>query len=352
MEFEPILSPGVNIKRPLVVAGPCSAETEVQVLTTAHALVKNGVKIFRAGIWKPRTKPGSFEGVGTKGLIWLNKVKQETGMYVATEVATPTHVREALTANIDILWIGSRTAANPFAMQELADALKGKDVPVLIKNPINPDIELWIGGIERLYNAGLHRLAAIHRGFSTYDNTPYRNAPQWRIPIELHRRLPNLPLLCDPSHIGGKRDLISSICQQAMDLNFDGLMIESHCQPKQAWSDAEQQLTPNALCTILSTLIIRDAPTTDVIEPLRRRIDELDEDLLRLLVKRMEISKSIGIYKREHGMPILQSARYNDLLNRRIQQASKIGLNEICIKAIWEAIHEESIRQQLEIMRQ
>ena len=257
MELESILLPGIEAKRPIVIAGPCSAETEEQVMDTAKQLAAKGQKIFRAGIWKPRTKPGGFEGIGVEGLAWLKEVKKETGMYVATEVATAKHVYECLKAGIDILWVGARTTANPFAVQEIADALKGVDIPVLVKNPVNPDLELWIGALERINNAGLKRLGAIHRGFSSYDKKIYRNLPQWHIPIELRRRIPNLPIFCDPSHIGGKRELVAPLCQQAMDLNFDGLIVESHCNPDCAWSDASQQVTPDVLDYILNLLVIR-----------------------------------------------------------------------------------------------
>ena len=328
MDFEPISLPDVPAKRPIVIAGPCSAETEEQVMNTARSLSRHGIKIFRAGIWKPRTKPGGFEGVGAEGLPWLKRVKEELGMYVATEVATSKHVREALANDVDILWIGARTSANPFAMQEIADALEGTDIPVMIKNPVNPDLELWIGAIERIYNAGVHRIAAIHRGFSTYDKKIYRNLPQWHIPIELKRRLPSLPIFCDPSHIGGKRELVGPLCQQAMDLNFDGLMVESHCNPEKAWSDASQQVTPDVLDFILDTLIIRDmTQSTESLEQLRKQIDVCDNDLLELLAKRMRISEEIGQYKKEHNMPILQSARYEELLSKRIFQAKSMGMS-------------------------
>ena len=259
MKFESILLPGIDPKRPIVIAGPCSAETEEQVLETAKGLAARGVKIFRAGIWKPRTKPGGFEGIGAIGLPWLKRVKQETGMYVTTEVANRDHVFEALKAGVDMLWIGARTTVNPFAVQEIADALKGVDIPVLVKNPVNPDLELWIGAFQRLYGAGIHRLAAIHRGFSSYDKKIYRNLPLWHIPIELRRRMPDLPIFCDPSHIGGKRELVAPLCQQAMDLSFDGLIVESHCNPDCAWSDAAQQITPDVLDYVLNLLVIRDA---------------------------------------------------------------------------------------------
>src|SRR5574344_1220116 len=281
MEFESILLPGLSDKKPLVIAGPCSAETEEQVMETAKLLASRGVKIFRAGIWKPRTRPGAFEGIGSVGLEWLKKVKQETGMYTATEVATAKHVQEALAAGVDIIWIGARTTVNPFAVQEVADALAGSDVPVLIKNPVNPDLELWIGAIERLYRAGVKKLGVIHRGFSSAEKKIYRNLPQWHIPIELRRRFPNLPMFCDPSHIGGKRELISSISQQAMELNFDGLMIESHCNPDGAWSDKDQQVTPDIMDYILSLLVIREGKqTTESVTELRKQIDEIDDQLL------------------------------------------------------------------------
>ena len=259
LELQKLNLPGVEEKRPLIIAGPCSAETEEQVFNTAKQLSEKGIKIFRAGIWKPRTKPGGFEGIGEQGLPWMQRVKKELGMLVATEVANTKHVEAALNAGIDILWIGARTSANPFAMQEIADALKGADVPVLIKNPVNPDLELWIGAIERINGAGIKRIAAIHRGFSTYDKKLYRNLPMWHIPIELHRRIPNLPVICDPSHIGGRRELIAPLCQQAMDLGFDGLIIESHCSPDNAWSDAKQQVTPDVLDFIIDRLVIRRA---------------------------------------------------------------------------------------------
>lgn len=352
MDFEPISLPDVPAKRPIVIAGPCSAETEEQVMNTARSLSRHGIKIFRAGIWKPRTKPGGFEGVGAEGLPWLKRVKEELGMYVATEVATSKHVREALANDVDILWIGARTSANPFAMQEIADALEGIDIPVMIKNPVNPDLELWIGAIERIYNAGVHRIAAIHRGFSTYDKKIYRNLPQWHIPIELKRRLPSLPIFCDPSHIGGKRELVGPLCQQAMDLNFDGLMVESHCNPEKAWSDASQQVTPDVLDFILDTLIIRDmTQSTESLEQLRKQIDVCDNDLLELLAKRMRISEEIGQYKKEHNMPILQSARYEEILSKRIFQAKSMGMSEDFMKTVLVAIHEESVRHQMEIMK-
>ena len=344
MELESILLPGVDAKRPLVIAGPCSAETEEQVMESARRLHARGIKIFRAGIWKPRTKPGGFEGIGVAGLPWLKRVQKELGMYTAVEVATAAHVRECLANGVDILWVGARTSANPFAVQEIADALEGVDIPVLVKNPVNPDLDLWIGAIERIYNAGIRRIGAIHRGFSTYDKKIYRNLPQWHIPIELKRQIPNLPLICDPSHIGGKRELIAPLCQQAMDLNYDGLIIESHCNPDKAWSDAAQQVTPEVLDLILSTLVIRDmTQSTENLTALRRQIDELDNSLLELLARRMRVSEEIGIYKKEHNMPILQSQRYDEILKNRIKQAEQMGMDGEFMKTVLVAIHEEEI---------
>jgi len=352
MGLESILLPGVDAKRPLIIAGPCSAETEEQVMETARSLAARGVKIFRAGIWKPRTKPGGFEGVGTGGLVWLKRVKAELGMYTTVEVATAQHVREALAHDVDMLWIGARTSANPFAMQELADSLEGMDIPVLIKNPVNPDLDLWIGAIQRIYNAGIRRIGAIHRGFSSFDKKIYRNLPQWHIPIELHRQIPNLPIICDPSHIGGKRELIASISQQAMDLNFDGLIVESHCNPDKAWSDAAQQVTPEVLDFILNTLVIRDiTQTTESLTALRRQIDELDNSLLELLARRMRVSREIGTYKKEHNMPVLQAQRYDEILQNRISQAQQLDMDAEFMKTVLVAIHEESVRQQMEIMK-
>ena len=353
MELESILLPGISDQRPVVIAGPCSAETREQVMKTATELAAKGTKIFRAGIWKPRTKPGGFEGVGVEGLAWLKEVKKETGMYVGTEVATAMHVYEALKAGIDILWIGARTTANPFAVQEIADALKGVDIPVLIKNPVNPDLDLWIGALERINNAGLKRLAAIHRGFSSYDKKIYRNLPQWHIPIELRRRIPELPIFCDPSHIGGKRELIASLSQQAMDLNFDGLIIESHCDPDAAWSDASQQITPEVLDYILSLLVIRkETQTTENLNQLRKQIDECDNNLMQELAKRMRVAREIGTYKKEHNMTVLQAGRYNEILDKYATQAVQCDMDPEFIKKVFEAIHEESVRQQIEIINQ
>lgn len=351
MELEKLNLPGVEDKRPLIIAGPCSAETEEQVLSTAHTLASKGVKIFRAGIWKPRTKPGGFEGMGKEGLPWMKRVKEETGMLITTEVATPVHVEQALEAGMDMLWVGARTSANPFAMQDLADALQGVDIPVLVKNPVNPDLELWIGAMERINRAGIKRIGAIHRGFSSYDKTIYRNLPQWHIPIELRRRLPELPIFSDPSHIGGRRELVAPLCQQAMDLGFDGLIIESHCNPDAAWSDAKQQVTPEILDYILSLLVIRtDKMTTENLSELRKQIDDCDNKLIELLSKRMRISREIGMYKKEHNMTILQTDRYSEILEKRGAQGALCGINSECVKNIFESIHEESVHQQMEII--
>ena len=322
-------------------------------MTTAKDLARFGCHNFRAGVWKPRTKPGGFEGHGEPALKWLQQVKQETGMLVATEVATPEHVELTLKYGIDILWIGARTSANPFAMQALADSLKGVDVPVFVKNPVNPDLELWIGAMERINQAGVKRLAAIHRGFSSYDKKIYRNMPMWQIPIELKRRIPELPVICDPSHIGGRRELIAPLCQQAMDLGFEGLIVESHCDPDKAWSDAKQQVTPDVLDYILSLLVIRDEHvTTEGIVQLRKQIDELDNQLMDLLSKRMRVCREIGQYKKEHNMTVLQTSRYNEILDKRGAQGALCGMGSDFVAKVFENIHEESVRQQIEIINQ
>lgn len=350
LELEPLRLPSDN-ERPFVIAGPCSAETEELVMTTARQLANYGCHMFRAGIWKPRTKPGGFEGNGEKALPWMQQVKKETGMLTATEVATPEHVELALKYGIDVLWVGARTTANPFAMQALADALKGTDVPVLVKNPTNPDLELWIGALERLNLAGIKRLGAIHRGFSSYDNKIYRNLPTWQIPIELHRRIPDLPIINDPSHIGGRRELIAPLCQQAMDLGFDGLIVESHCDPDKAWSDAKQQVTPDVLDYILSLLVIRDETvTTEGIVQLRKQIDEIDNQLMEMLSKRMRVCREIGYYKKEHNMTVLQTSRYNEILDKRGAQGALCGMAPEFVAKVFENIHEESVRQQIEII--
>ena len=350
LDLEPLRLPSDN-ERPFVIAGPCSAETEEQVMTTAFQLASKGCHNFRAGVWKPRTKPGGFEGNGEKALPWLRRVKNETGMLVATEVATPEHAELAMKYDIDILWIGARTSANPFAMQALAEALRGVDIPVFVKNPVNPDLELWIGALERLNQAGIKRLGAIHRGFSSYDKKIYRNLPMWQIPIELRRRIPSLPIMNDPSHIGGRRELIAPLCQQAMDLGFDGLMVESHHSPDEAWSDAKQQVTPDVLDYILSLLVIRDEKvSTEGIHELRKQSDELDNQLMELLAKRMRVCREIGTYKKEHNMTVLQPTRYNEILDKRGAQGALWQMDTDFVKAVFEAVHQESVRQQMEII--
>lgn len=350
LTLQPLVLPSDN-ERPFVIAGPCSAESEEQVITTAQQLASKGCHMFRAGVWKPRTKPGGFEGNGEKALPWMAQVKKDTGMMICTEVATPEHVELALKYGMDLLWVGARTTANPFAMQALADSLKGVDIPVLVKNPVNPDLELWIGALERINGAGIKRLGAIHRGFSSYEKKLYRNLPMWQIPIELHRRLPELPIFCDPSHISGRRDLIAPLCQQAMDLGMNGLIVESHCDPDKAWSDASQQVTPDVLDYILSMLIIRDnIDLTSSLATLRKSIDEIDNDLIDLLARRMAISREIGQYKKDNGLTVVQTKRYSEILDKRAAQGALKGIDAGCIKNIFEHIHEESVRQQIEVV--
>lgn len=346
---------GISGDKTLVISGPCSAETKEQVLTTAHQLNEIGITIFRAGVWKPRTRPNSFEGVGSESFEWLKQVKKETGMLIAVEVANAKHVQEALNAGIDILWIGARTSVNPFAVQEIADALVDVDIPVLIKNPINPDLELWVGAIERINQAGITQIAAIHRGFSSYEHTNYRNEPKWQIPIELKRRFPELPILCDPSHIGGTRDLIAPISQKALDLDFDGLMIESHCNPDEAWSDAKQQITPQVLNELIHGLVKREMNPDNVsltdLEDLRFQIDQYDQDLLEILGKRMKSAAAIGVYKKKNNMTILQSNRWDDILNSRVENGVSHDLSEQMVQSIFTAIHQESINKQEDILK-
>ena len=342
--------------RPFLISGPCSAETEEQVMETARQLAQlKEVCVFRAGIWKPRTRPNSFEGVGTEGLKWLRRVKQETGLLVGTEVANERHVYEALKYGIDLLWIGARTSVNPFTVQEISDALQGVDVMVLVKNPINPDIELWMGAIERIARAGITRIGAIHRGFSSYEKTLYRNQPNWQLPIELRRRIPDLPMICDPSHIAGSRQFLHEISQKAMDLNYDGLMIESHIDPANALSDSAQQLTPNDLKELLSRLIMRNASTSDpklldVLGELRQQIDVFDDHLLDLMEQRMKVSETIGRYKKENNITILQSTRWEEIINKVMIRGLAKGLSAEMIDTIFKAIHQESINHQMKVM--
>jgi chorismate mutase len=353
IKLEQIKIGNKDLKRPIIISGPCSAETEEQTLKTAHELAAQGIEIFRAGIWKPRTRPGSFEGVKNTGLSWLKRVKKETSMAVGTEVATALHVYQALKFGIDVIWIGARTTANPFAVQEIADALEGVDIPVLVKNPVNPDLNLWIGAIERIHRAGIKKVAAIHRGFSTYLKVKYRNEPQWQIPIELKRRIPEIQIITDPSHISGKRALLQEVSQQAMDLNFDGLMIESHFDPNKAWSDAEQQITPATLKQLLNNLVIRQTNGKDLqinLETMRHDIDQLDKDLWAILEKRMKLSKRIGIFKKENNLTILQAKRYDEIMNQRVQMGVSKGFSNEFSERLFKNIHEESIRHQKYIM--
>ncbi|MEN8156563.1 MAG: bifunctional 3-deoxy-7-phosphoheptulonate synthase/chorismate mutase type II [Bacteroidota bacterium] len=354
VELEPLSFEGDVFSKPIMMAGPCSAETEEQVMNTAIPLAAMGIKIFRAGIWKPRTRPNAFEGVGPEGLKWLQRVKKETGMLVSTEVANVKHVYEALKSGIDIIWIGARTSANPFAVQDIADSLRGVNIPVMVKNPINPDVDLWIGAIERINNAGIRQMAAIHRGFSSYDKTLYRNVPTWQVPIELRRRIPEMPIITDPSHICGNRDFLQDISQKAMDLNFDGLIIETHCNPDKALSDASQQVTPDGLKEIIDRLILRDPEVRDdlmlSLAVLRDEIDKLDDRIINLLEDRMQVSEKIGAYKKENNITILQTGRWDDMLKNRLQLGHRKGLSEEFMIKLFRSIHQESINHQTAIM--
>ena len=351
-DIGPLTWPGVPLGAPLIVAGPCSAESEQQTLEAARQLSEIGIKVFRAGIWKPRTMPGGFEGVGDRGLPWLLRAGRETGMSLATEVATVEHVHAALDAGISILWVGARTSANPFAMQDIADALRGHDeVTVLVKNPVNPDLDLWLGALQRILGAGIHRLGAVHRGFSSAGEHIYRNNPQWHIPFELRRRAPGMTILCDPSHIGGKRQYIEPLSQIALDTGFDGLMIESHCRPDEALSDSAQQVTPEALQGILQRLVVRSgAPVEDELSLLRQQIDDCDHELLAVLARRMSVSREIGRFKKAHNLRVVQPARYQDMIDARLQEGNSLGLLPDFTQRVMQAIHEESVRQQLKLL--
>jgi chorismate mutase len=345
----------MKLDHPLVIAGPCSAETEEQVLKIAHDLKDTDVNYYRAGIWKPRTRPGMFEGVGAIGLKWLQKVKEETGMKTATEVANKAHVDLALEHDVDLLWVGARSTVSPFIMQEIADALEGTDKIVLVKNPINPDLALWLGGIERLYTANIKNLGAIHRGFSTYEKTKYRNIPEWQLAIEFQNRFPDLPLINDPSHITGKRDMIFDVSQTALDLNFDGLMIETHFDPDNAWSDAAQQVTPAVLVQIMKDLKIRkvsdqEMDYTKELSNLRAQIDIMDNQLIDILGKRMKTSDSIGALKKQRNVAVLQSNRWNEILGKMILEGESKGLSEEFVLKMFKAIHQESINHQEKII--
>jgi len=339
-----------------VIAGPCSAESEEQVLSTAQQLAQSGkVDVLRAGIWKPRTRPGSFEGVGVEGLEWLKRAREETGLPITVEVANFNHVFNALKYQVDFLWIGARTTVNPFTVQEIADALKGVDATVFVKNPVNPDLDLWIGALERLNSVGITKLAAVHRGFGSYGESIYRNDPQWQIPIELKRRIPELPILCDPSHICGNRECLQSVAQRALDLDFDGLMIESHISPEDALSDKNQQVTPDELVRILGNLVLRtqaieDEDLSNTLESLRNEINEIDDDLLHMLSARMKVADSIGEYKRKNGITILQTSRWNEIMDKTLAVGVNLGLSKRFLEKFLKSVHQESINHQNEVM--
>lgn len=345
-----------QLSHPFVIAGPCSAETEEQMLKIAHDLKNTDVSVMRAGVWKPRTRPGNFEGVGALGLKWLKKAKEETGLLTATEVANAHHVNLALENDVDILWIGARTTVSPFIVQEIADAVKGSDKIVLVKNPVNPDLALWLGAVERFYEVGITKLGVIHRGFSTYEKTRYRNNPEWQIPIDLQNRFPDLPLILDPSHIAGRRDIIFDLSQTALDLNYDGLMIETHPDPDNAWSDADQQITPESLVKIMWDLKVRKAEGggiefTNKLETRRTQIDLIDDQIIELLGKRMKIVDDIGVLKKENNVAILQVKRWNQILKRMTSQGMQNQLSEEFVLSIFKAIHQESIDHQKKVMK-
>lgn len=345
------LKPSDVLPSKVIIAGPCSAESREQVMKTAKALSSIGVNNFRAGVWKPRTQPGHFEGAGSQALEWLGQVHEETGMSVSTEVACGRHVEQVLKAGIDIIWLGARTSTSPFAVQEIAESLRGCDVTVLVKNPVNPDLDLWIGAIERLRNAGVNRIAAVHRGFSTYGESTYRNTPLWQIPIELRRQMPDLQIICDPSHIGGNRRFILPLSQMALEMNADGLMIEAHCEPDRALSDATQQITPDVLNQILKQLQVRKSPEEaehSDLSQLRSQMDSLDMTLIETLSKRMILSRQIGRYKLEHNLSVLQSGRYEEIVRELQNKGEEFSLSRKFVRDLFETVHTESIKVQLE----
>lgn len=356
LKIQPLSSWITAKAQPLLIAGPCSAETEDQLVATAHLLAATGkVTALRAGIWKPRTRPGEFEGIGSIGLEWLKRAKAETGLPTAVEVATAKHVEEALKGGVDILWIGARSTANPFTVQEIADALKGVDIPVMIKNPVNPDISLWIGALERVNNAGITKLAAIHRGFSSYEKTAFRNEPMWDLAINLKTHAPELPIICDPSHISGNRELIPYVSQKALDMDMQGLMIESHIDPSVAWTDAKQQVTPSALSELVDRLTLRqpeviNTEVKDALADLRNKIDKIDDLVIQKLAERMKIVEQIGNYKKDNGITILQVNRWDEILQKRSNYGKALNLNPEFTEKLLELIHSESIRKQTEIM--
>lgn len=353
MTFQPIFPDS----RPVLIAGPCSAETEEQVLTTAHGLRGKGVSLFRAGIWKPRTRPGAFEGIGSPGLKWLQRVQQETGLAVTTEVANAQHVQECLEHGVDVLWIGARTTVNPFSVQEIADALRGVDVPVLLKNPVNPDYKLWVGALERLYKAGLRRVAAVHRGVSSYGDSTYRNIPRWQMAIDLMQEFPGIEVICDISHICGRRDILAETAQKAYDLNFDGLMVEVHPDPDRAWSDAAQQITPARFDEMIRNLVRRAITTDDPdflagMENCRSAIDEIDEEIIYLIARRMQLVQEIGSIKKDKNVAVLQPERFRALREALQRRGEKNELSPEFIALFLEAVHQESINQQEKVMNE
>lgn len=352
------ISEAFGVRRPFIISGPCSAETESQMLTTAKMLAATKqVHALRAGIWKPRTRPGQFEGAGLDGLKWLVMARKETGLPITTEVATAAHVEACLKAGVDILWIGARTTVNPFSVQEIADALQGVDIPVMVKNPVNPDIDLWIGAIERMERTGIKRIAAIHRGFSSFEKGPFRNAPMWDLAIELKTRIPGLEMFCDPSHISGNRELIAMVAQKALDLDMSGLMIESHPNPDAAWSDAKQQVTPAALTEIIRGLVVRtvsseDKTFKDTLGLLREQIDHIDDEIMQKMANRMKISRQIGQYKKDNNVTILQVSRWEEIIHTRVALGKAMGLDEGFTKELLRLVHHESIQVQTGVMNQ
>ncbi len=355
MQFESITT-ALKIERPLIISGPCSAETESQMITTARQLAATGkVHMLRAGIWKPRTRPGQFEGAGAEGLKWLVMAKQETGLPITTEVATAAHVEACLKAGVDVLWVGARTTVNPFSVQEIADALRGVNIPVMVKNPVNPDIELWMGAFERLNRAGIKTMSAIHRGFSSFEKGPFRNAPMWDLAIDLKTRIPGIEMICDPSHIAGNRELIAMVSQKALDLDMAGLMIESHLNPDAAWSDAKQQVTPSSLAKIIDGLVVRTVTSDskafkDTLGVLRDQIDLIDDEIMQKMANRMKISEKIGVYKKENNVTILQVGRWEEIIQTRVSLGKAMGLDEGFTRDLLRLVHHESIQVQTKVM--
>ena len=355
MKIETLEDWGVGLKKPTIIAGPCSAETEEQLLETSLRIKEQGVKMIRAGLWKPRTRPNNFEGIGEEALPWIQNIKKETGLKFAVEVATPKHVYEAIKHNVDVLWVGARSTTNPFTVQEIAEALRGADVPVLVKNPINPDLALWLGAIERISNVGVTKIGAIHRGFSSFKQTRFRNLPMWQIPLELKRKLNTIPLICDPSHISGVRDFIFEISQNAMDLDYDGLIIETHRDPENAWSDAAQQITPEVLGVMLKNLKFRTPTSKDrdyitMLTELREQIDHVDKELFEIIAQRMDIVEKMGLYKKKNNVTVFQKNRWQEISETRSKWAEELGLNPEFMWDLFKLIHDASIRRQEHIL--